>query len=164
MGVLESIPSFVWKRVPGLALKALRSAQGVSALDQRLARVETRMEAVIGALQIIIANASGSWTPDHRLLVQQQIANFGALNAGLGTVKPSGNPVSREELDRLRRYVQSAERGETFTPDQATDLRDLADRVARDYAGQDWAADLVKLALIIFALYFVAEMLKPKTA
>jgi hypothetical protein len=153
----------LWKRVPRAALWAIRGVLGVSLIDERLARVEMRVDAVIGALQIVIAHASGQWLPEQRGEVQKHIANFGAVAAGLGTVKPTGNPVTQQELDQLKAYVQRAQQGGPFTASEARDFSALADRVARDYAGQDWVSDLIKLALFIFALYAIAELLKPKT-
>ena len=64
--------------------------------------------------------------------------------------------VNEAELHRLRDYVDRVRNGETFTPAEATDLRDLSDRVAREHPGEEWVGELLKLALFIYAVDAVA--------
>ena len=54
--------------------------------------------------------------------------------------------MTRTQLRRLRDYLDRLQRGETFTPEEATDLRDLSDRIARDHPGEDWVPDVIKPA------------------
>jgi len=69
--------------------------------------------------------------------------------------------MTAAELERLRDYVDRVRNGETFTPEEATDLRDLSDRVAREYPDQEWVAELLKLALFVYAIDAVGPALAP---
>ena len=65
------------------------------------------------------------------------------------------------EIRRLRGYVARAGQGERFTPEEATDLRDLSDRVAREHPGEEWVVGLLRVAFFIFAVDAVADALAP---
>ena len=69
--------------------------------------------------------------------------------------------MTEVELDRLRDYMDRVQRGGTCTPEEATDLRDLSDRVAREYPDQEWVAELLKLALFVYAIDAVGPALAP---
>lgn len=69
--------------------------------------------------------------------------------------------MTETELRRLRDYVDRVRRGETFTPEEATDLRDLSVRVAEERPGEDWAVELLKVSLFVYAVDAVAEALTP---
>jgi len=57
--------------------------------------------------------------------------------------------VTETELRRLRDYVARVRRGETFTPEEATDLRDLSDRVSREHPGEEWVVERLKVAMFV---------------
>ena len=67
--------------------------------------------------------------------------------------------MTETELRRLRDYVARAGRGATFTPEEATDLRDLSDRVAREHPGEEWVGGLLKLSMFIYAVDAVGAAL-----
>ena len=69
--------------------------------------------------------------------------------------------MTKTELRRLRDYVDRVRNGETFTPAEGTDLRDLSDRVAREHPGEEWVVELLKVALFVYAVDVVADALAP---
>lgn len=62
-------------------------------------------------------------------------------------------PFTQQELDTLRAYTRQAQQGSTFTPEQATEFRNLAERISCEYLNQDWAKELLKIAFFISAVY-----------
>ena len=69
--------------------------------------------------------------------------------------------MTETELRRARAYVARAQQGQTFTPEEATDFRDLSDRVAREHPGEEWVAELLTLGLFIYAVDVVGAALAP---
>jgi crotonobetainyl-CoA:carnitine CoA-transferase CaiB-like acyl-CoA transferase len=120
------------------------------------------MTALTEIMHIVVAQLAGDWSPEQRERVQRAIANFKIVNQGLGSIVPSGNPVTKAELERLRQYTQRAELGEPFSPEEARDFKELAEKATKDYASAEWASELLKVALFVFALYALSELLKPQ--
>ena len=48
----------------------------------------------------------------------------------------------------------------TFTPEEARDLRELAERVIQEHTGKPWIKDLETMALFIFAVFALAPALQ----
>ena len=77
---------------------------------------------------------------------------------GLGR---TGNPMTDAELDRLQEYVRRVRQPQiAFTPEEAKDLRELAERVAQEHVGEPGVTDLETMALFIFAVFALAPLLK----
>ena len=108
----------------------------------------------------IVADISHTWSAEKRERVQKMMWNFGDVTKGLSSVVAKGNPFTQQELDTLRKYTQQAQRGSIFTPEQATQFRDLSERASREYPNQEWVGELLKIALFIFAIYALAQLLK----
>lgn len=70
--------------------------------------------------------------------------------------------MTEAELRRLRDYVDWVQRGATFTPEEATDFRDLSVRVAEERPGEDWVVELLKVSLFVYALDVVGDALAPR--
>lgn len=153
-----------------VSLRAIRNAicwpvrklAGTDTIHEDLQDIKNHIAASTGILHIIVADLSANWSVEKRLRIQKYIANFTILDSGLRGLEPSGNPFTNEELQYLRDYTEKAKRGEMFTPTEARYYKELSDRAASEYPGQDWVAELLKLALFIFALYVLADILKPK--
>jgi|GEM_PF-4923363 len=163
VGVL-SIPESRIKKIICWLPKKLVDTRG---LENRVANVESsvsNIEKHIGAmsdiLNILVADISDKWDTNKRERVQRMMWNFGSVNTGLASVVARGNPFTQQELDVLRSYTQQAQRGEIFTPQQATEFRNLSERAVREYPNQDWVGELLKIALFIFALYAISQILK----
>jgi hypothetical protein len=139
-----------------------RKLAGTQSLDHKYNSLIQHISAMTDIFHIILADVSGNWTSDKRERVQRMIANFTLVNEGLSTVKAKGNPFTEEELRRLRSYTQQAQEGRLFTPDQAIEYKELSERASREYPGQQWVTELLKVALFIFALYALTQLLKPK--
>jgi len=122
--------------------------------------IETRIGAMSDVLNIIVADISAEWTSEKRERVQKAMWNFGLVTKGLSAVIAKENPFTQQELDTLRAYTQQAQQGEVFTPQQATEFRNLSERASREYSDQDWVGELLKIALFIFAVYAVSQILK----
>ena len=67
-------------------------------------------------------------------------------------------PISPSELGRLQLYNQRVQRGQPFSSEEATDFKQLSELVAREYADQDWVAELLKVAFVIFAIYALGQL------
>ncbi len=66
------------------------------------------------------------------------------------------------ELDKLKAYTQQAQQGLSFTPEQATEFRNLSEKISKEYPTQDWVKELLKIALFVFTVYTIPEPLKSK--
>ena len=135
---------------------------GIPGIERRLDRLEQHVGAMTEILQILVADVSGHWSPDQRERVQRQIANFTLVDQGLARLRPSGNPLSAGEISSLRELVRRAEQGGTFTPAEGWEFRRLSDLATQERPGEEWVKDLLKLALFIFGLYVLSEILKPR--
>ena len=72
-----------------------------------------------------------------------------------------GNPMTRAELDRVLDYIRQARQPQVvFTPEEARDLRELAERLIPEHTGEPWVKDLEFLALFIFAVFALAPAIK----
>lgn len=111
---------------------------------------------------IILADLMDKWPSDKRERVLRSTANFTIVNSGLSGIKPQQNPFTADEVGRLRWYTEKAQRGEPFLADEAHDFRELAERAAREYPGQQWVAELIKIGLFIFAVYAIGKLLESK--
>ena len=152
-------------QVPGSKLKKsicfpVRSLAGTSELIRRTENLETHTRALTDIFYIILADLMKSWSSEKRERVLRATTNFSLVQDGLGNVKPKGNPFTAEELSRLQYYTDRARQGQPFLPEEAQDYRQLSERAAREYPGQQWVAELMKVALIIFALYAIGKLLE----
>ena len=89
----------------------------------------------------------------------REVANFTLVSRGLAQV---GNPLTQEERSKLQAYVNQLDSSAHLTPEEARDFRRLAEEEARAHPKDDWARDLLKLAFFAFAIYALAQVLKPK--
>ena len=97
------------------------------------------------------------WTSTELAQVLPQVAALGPVEQGVDRLRSAGNPISAAEIDRLQEYVHRARGAQiTFTPEEARDLRELAERVAREHTGEVWVKDLLTLGLFVFAVYALA--------
>jgi hypothetical protein len=138
-----------------------KTLSGSFALQQEIRSLRDHISAMTDVFHLVIATLSKDWTIEQRERIQRSIARFTILEEGVKRLEASQNPLSSSELKRLQVYVEKAGQGEAFSQEEAQDFKGLADRVAREHSGQDWVAELIKLALFIFALYVLAEILKP---
>ncbi len=69
--------------------------------------------------------------------------------------------MTEAELDRLEEYINRAKQPLiVFTPDEARDLRELAERIAQEHTGEPGVKDLEFLGLFIFAVFALAPAIK----
>ncbi|MBA7703235.1 hypothetical protein ES703_112017 [subsurface metagenome] len=126
---------------------------GTQPLLKKVDELYTHISAMTACLHIILADLMGKWTPEQRERALKAVANFTVADRGLNNIKPKSNPFTEDELQRLHLYTQQAQRGEFFSTEQALDYKQLTERTAREYSGQDWAIEILKIGLFIFALY-----------
>lgn len=113
-------------------------------------------------MYLIIAEHMGTWSPQQREQVLRAIARFTLVNPGLDNINPKGNPITAEEHKRLKEYVRRAETNQPFSPDEATDFRQLTEQVVREHPNKEWVVDLLKISMLIYAFYVVGELFKPQ--
>jgi hypothetical protein len=118
------------------------------------------VSAMTEVFQMMLADLVGNWPADKRERALNTVAKFTLVNKGLEKVIAKGNPFTQQELDTLRAYVNQAQQGQVFTPQQATQFRDLSERASHEYSGEDWVTELLKIALIVFAVYAIAQLLR----
>lgn len=138
----------------------IKKMAGTSELTHRTENLETHTRALTDIFYIILADLMQSWSSDKREKVLRATTNFKIVQEGLGNVKPKGNPFTVEEINRLQFYTDKARQGQVFLPEEAQDYKQLSERAAREYPGQQWVAELMKVALFIFALYAIGKLLE----
>ncbi len=134
-----------------------RQLAGTPGVERRVVGLEGHVAALTEVVQIMFAQASAEWRPELRLEVQRHIASF-TIEPGLSGLRPSGNPVTSSEIERLKEYVSRAQAGGTFTAEEATDLKDLSERAAAESKGQVWGKDLLALGIFIFSVYALSRI------
>ena len=147
-------------RLKKIICSPVRFLAGTSGLTRRTENLETHIRALTDIFYIVLADLMQSWSPEKREKVLRATTNFSVVQDGLGNVKPKGNPFTAEELNRLQYYTDKARQGQPFQLGEAQDYRQLSERAAREYPGQQWVAELIKVALFIFALYAIGKLLE----
>lgn len=138
----------------------VRQVAGTPGLDKKVCFLQSHLAAVTDVLYSVMAEVIQQWPSEKRERVLRSLANFEKIDEGLESIKPSGNPFTEAEAERLRLYSKQAQEGEWFSPSDAADFRALSERAATEYASQDWVNDLLKVALFTFALYALYQVLK----
>lgn len=139
-----------------------RQLAGTPALSRKIDELRLHISAMTNIFHIVVADLMGTWSPEKRERVQRSIANFTIVDNGLRSIKPKQNPFTPDELRRLQIYNQRAQGGGFFSTEEAWDFRQLSERAAHEYASQDWATELLKAGLFIFALYALSQLSKSK--
>ena len=156
-----SIPeNRIWKAICWIP----RKLAGTQMLCDQLKGVTNHVSAMTDILHIVIADLTAKWPQEKRERVQRHIANFRILKGALDELQPEGNPFTAEEVRKLQYYTQKAQLGETFQVEEAEDYRQLSERAALEYPGQDWVKELLKVAIFIFALYVLSKVLNPESS
>ncbi len=144
----------IWKFLCCLPRKIV----GTYSLDKDLKSIRVHIAAMSGVLDIAMSAVIEKLTPTQRERVLNLVANYTIVRKGLDNIVPKGNPFTAEEIQRLRSYTQQAQSGRMFSPQEATEFRQLSERAAHDYPNQDWVTDLLKIALLVFAMYAIAKL------
>lgn len=139
-----------------------RKLTGTYGLCESVSAIQNHVLALTEVVQVIVAEMSGTWLPDKRERIQKNIANFTLVSSQLSKLRPMGNPFTAGELDRLRYYTDKAQKGQTFEAEEARDFKQLSQRASGEYPNQDWVAELLKVALFIFAIYALSKALEKK--
>jgi len=132
----------------------------IKVIDSNFSNISKHISAMTEIVNILVADISGKWTPEKRERIQKMMWNFGVVNKGLSSVIAKGNPFTQQELDTLKQYTQQAQSGKIFTPEQATQFRNLSERASNEYPNQEWVGELLKIALFVFAVYAIAQLLR----
>ncbi|HUX48628.1 MAG TPA: hypothetical protein VMV76_05635 [Dehalococcoidia bacterium] len=156
VGVLSIPENRIWSIICWLP----RKLSGTNLLIRDVHNLTQHVSAMTEVFHMIIADVTGDWSANKRERVQKMIAKFTLVCEGLDTVVPKENPFNQEELDTLRTYTLQAQQGQIFTPEQATQFRELSERASREYPNQDWVKELLKIALFVFAVYAFVQLLK----
>lgn len=142
-----------WLRWP------LRQAAGIVALERDVKSIQIHLKAVTDVLTIMVSSQIQNLEPEQRERILGLVANYRLIGEGLGSIVPKGNPLSKTELEELRWFANKAEQRQSFTPEEAHRFKELAEKTAKDHPSEDWAGELLKLGLFIFALYALAKPL-----
>ena len=67
------------------------------------------------------------------------------------------NPLSAEELARLKTYRKAVQQGKSLTVAEAQDMKDLAQRMAEDHPNEPSAAGLLVVAGLFLAIALIAN-------
>lgn len=159
VGVVSIPESRIWNWLCWLP----RKMAGTNLLIHEVSGLTQHVSAMTDVFHIMLADISGTWDSEKRERVQRIIAKFTLLTKGLDTVIAKGNPFTQLELDALKAYTIQAQQGLTFSPQQATEFRNLSERASLEYPNQDWVKELLKVALFVFAVYAIAQLLKSES-
>ncbi|MCC7137104.1 MAG: hypothetical protein IT460_01595 [Planctomycetes bacterium] len=135
-----------------------------SRLDSLQAQVAEARRVNVGVFQSLMSLAEESIIdPAKQKTFQRALFDrFGAMmSSAIDREERLGNPLSPEEITRLRQYYAHAQQGGGFTPTQAQDFNSLARRLEEDRARKgetDWGA----IALAALAGFILAKLLEQK--
>ena len=152
-------------KVPRGALGWIRNIFSISArLDSLQAQIAEARRVDVGVFQSLMSLAEESIIdPEKQRLFRTMLFDkFGALMlAAIAREERLGNPLSPEEVNRLRVYYAHAQSGSRFSAEQAQDFSDLAHRLEQDRSKKgeiDWGA----IALAALAGFILAKILEGK--
>jgi hypothetical protein len=66
----------------------------------------------------------------------------------------TGNPIGKEEVARLQKYVDMARRNDSFSSDEAQDFYNLGELITKERSDDRGAWEIFALAIIVRTLYF----------
>ena len=144
-----------------LAAGTPKIEQRLDRVEERLDRLEQRFDTLVQLVLILVAKIAPDWTTDELGRILPQVASLGPVEQTITGLQPMGNPFTAAEIGRLQEYVHRA-RQPTFeyTPEEARDLRELAERLIEEHTGEPWVKDLDFLGLFIFAVFALAPAIK----
>lgn len=115
---------------------------------QQLEQLEIHTRTLTLALHTLIPAMAWKETapvdPHEIDLVRAQLAQM--LIQGIRREEAWHNPLSEEELNRLRRYQQLLEQGKPLSVSEAEDMKALAERMATEHPNDGTFASLLLLA------------------
>jgi hypothetical protein len=136
-----------------------RSLSGTPRIEAKIDKLIQHIGALMEITNVLVADIGITWTAEKRERVQKMMWNF-RIDKGLESLIAKGNPFTQQELDTLRSYAKQAQEGKIFTSEQAMHFRQLSEKVSSEYPNQDWVADLLKVALFIFAIYAISKLVE----
>lgn len=151
MSALQMAISFASLFV-AIALPAIAAA---FYFGQRLARIEERAAFYSNYLSSVgkAVGALAAASPDPAVRSE----TMRVLAVGIHAPRAPDNPFSHEEAARYNRFVQMAENGETFTPDQVRDFNMLIERYREEHPNDPASTGLLILGAFLVGLYLLGR-------
>lgn len=133
--LIASVASGAW----WLSRKFQRLEQRLERLEIRVGLLEHRTRGIQAAIRsLVTAVASGQHIGlEQAVELIRRTLDTPSMGELLSQLSPTGNPLTKEDVQRLRAYVERLKRGETLTLQEAQDFYRLADEVTRAYPEQE---------------------------
>lgn len=140
---------------------ALWMNRGFNRLDRRLERIELRVatvehqnRALLKAFPPVISTLmlSQLMTPEQGTRLIGTALEAPPIEDLLRRIQPTTNPLSQDELNRLRLYVERLKHRELLTWEEAQDFYRLSDVVSHEYPGNEGSWLLFLIGGIVLGL------------
>jgi len=129
--------------IVGAVFKITRA---VERLDNRLERIELRLavvESQIRAFLQVFPKVISALVQAHVITVEtgmefvSQALGSAPITDLLREIKPTGNPLSQGDLDRLRTYLERLQKGQLLTLPEAQDYYQITTVITQEYPAND---------------------------
>lgn len=150
-GEVSSLKADVYRELGNLKVEVARLVERIQAARERLDRVEN-----IGAAMAAVLPSVSAQDP---VEILRTLGRVGRLQAE--HYKAERNPITQEELDRLRNYLSLAEQGTPLTREQLYDYDYLVRKLAAERPGDPGLWPLIALGGFLLGL-LVSGASKPK--
>ena len=138
-----------------------------AAIDLRFSQVEARLshlESGLRGLSRIISTLIGILIrtqvvkpEDAAVLIKESIGFGPILGASVERLGPGENPVTQEEVDRIKRYVRKVQEAQVFTPQEAEDFYRLSRKASEGRSEEGlWLLEMV--AAFVFGYYLARRL------
>jgi hypothetical protein len=118
----------------------------VAKMDRNMRLVATTLYTILPAVQWKDAPAGGAPLS----ILTAKLVDL--LTDAINSEEQWRNPLSEEELGRLKRYRDALRSGQMLTPQEAEDMKRLAERVEADHPNDSTAAALLLAAAALWLL------------
>lgn len=133
-------------------------------IDRKIGKLDTRTTHIEKSLQnhtlvffdlISMLSKSGTIRLED-ITSLRDVFSFEPIRSVIDSSGTSGNPLSQDEITRLKNYVDKAEKSTDFTPQEAKDFRELALRVIKKRTDEG-IPNLLWIAAIILGIYYLSK-------
>src|SRR5262245_44906315 len=123
-------------------------------LELRVATIEHQNRALLKAFTQVTSTLIGAQIPpsDRGIQLIADALDAAPIAEILRTIKPTSNPLSQEELNRLNTYIERLKHGAWLSTEEAHEFYRLSDVITREYPAKEGSWQLFLIGGILLGM------------